>query len=201
MFLLFAAADHRVLSRRRLGVLAGRGDVSLVGQASGLPSHRSSCLASSTICAAVLPVHAQHPSHLQRFAAPSRSSAAAGRRAFSFSVAAVLPAAAGHRSLSQNRLWCAPPRGGSVLRRIGSSAFPAVLRSPLGRRRMGARRPASAKFSVLAGAAAVRLASAKSHRSPSACSHFSIVLHTPSPNPAVNRTLRDKAAQRRLLLR
>jgi hypothetical protein len=66
---------------------------------------------------------------------------------------------------------------------------------------MGAHLLATAEFSVLSSAVAVRLACAKCHRSPSARSHFSIALHKPSPNPAVNRTLRDKAAQRRLALR
>ena len=201
MFLSFAAAGHRVLSRQRFCALDGHGDLSLVGSASGFPSHRLSCLASSGVRSAVLPASAQNSSHLQPFAVPSRPSTAAGHRAFCRSSAAILLGAAGYRSLSQNRLCCAPPHGGSVLRRIGSSSFPAALCSPLARRRIGARLPATAKFSVLSGSSAVRLARAKSHRSPLVRSHFSIVLHKPSPNPAVNRTLRDKAAQRRLLLR
>ena len=199
MYLSFAAADHRLLSRRRFCALDGRGDLSLVGSASRFPPHPSSGSAPLGIRAAVLPASAQHQPHLQPFAAPSRSSAAAGHRAFYPSGAAVLLCAAGHRSLSQDRLCGAPPHGGSVLRRFGSSSFPAALCSPLGRRRMGAHLLATAEFSVLSGAVAVRLACAKSHRSPLVRSHFSIVLHKSSPNPAVNRTLRDKAAQRRLL--
>ena len=199
MFLSFAAADYCLLSRHRLRVLDGRGDLSLVGSASEFPSHQFPCFASSGVRAAVPPTSAQHQPYLQLFAAPSRSSTAAGHRAFSRSVAAVPLCVAVCLSFSQDRLCSAPPLGGSALLRIGSFSFPAALRSPLSRRRIGARRPVTATFSFLVGGSAVHLAGAKSHRSPSSRSHFSIVLHSQAPNPAVNRTCARSRAGRLLL--
>ena len=199
MFLSSATAGHRLLSRQRFCALDGRGDLSLVGPASGLPSHQLSCFASSAICAAVPPANAQHPSHLHPFAAPSRASAAAGHRAFSVPGAAVQLGAAGHRSLSQDRLCSAPPHGGPVLRRCGSLVLPAALFSPLSRGRMSGLAPASAKFLVLAGCTAVRLACAKPRRSPFARSRLSIALHSQAPNPAVERTCAKSRAGRSLL--
>ena len=149
MILPFAAAGHRRFSRQPSRVLNGRGDLSFIGSASGLPPHQCSCFGLSGVRAATFPASAQNPRHRRPFAAPSRPSAATRHRAFSVLAAAVLPGAVGHRSLSQNRLCCAPPHGGLVLQRIRPSPLPAVLVSPLSRRRMGGLLPASAKFRSL----------------------------------------------------
>ena len=146
MILPFAAAGHRPLSRKRLRVQVGRGDFSFIGSSSRLPPHQCTRFGLSGIRAAALPANVQPPRHRQPFAAPVRPSTDARCRAFSASAAAVLPGAAGHRPFVHHRQCSAQPHGGPVLRRIGSSPFPAVLVSPLSRRRMGGLFPASAKF-------------------------------------------------------
>ena len=142
-------------------------------------------------------------------AAMFRSATISSHGVFSASAAAILRGVADQRSLSYLRPCSAPPHGGSFLQRFYPSSAPAtVLVSPLNRCRMRLLPPVRAKFSVLAGGAAVRHACAKSHPAPFFKPQLSIVPHTQAPNPAVNRTPNKRSAfystrlaRRRLLLR
>jgi len=138
-----------------------------------------------------------------------RSATVANHRASSASTAAVLLGSAGRLPLSYYRPCGAPPLGGSLLSGFGRPSAPAVLAAPLYPCRMSVLSLATAVFSVLAGATtALRSGVASLFLSPLARSRFSFVRHTPSPNPAVNRTPNKRGvfcsthlARRPLLLR
>jgi len=92
--------------------------------------------------------------------------------------------------------------------RSGNHPTAKVLRCALALARAFVRRsratvpaPIAAGCNTRAGSAAALRPAAVSRRLTFARTLLPVPWHTPQPNPAVNRTLRDKAAQRRLLLR
>ena len=208
MFLASNAADHSLLSRRRLRAIKGRGVLALLGSEVLLALPQRTGRASSVFCAAASPASAQHRSHLQPFAAPGCPSSAAGHRGFRSSAAAALPCAAGHRFLAHHRPCSAPPHGGSVLLRSGFLSVPAALVSPLGRRRMSHFSLATASVPVLGGVTAALRSGAQSLLQSLLLPRFSLLMHKALPNPAVNRTPNKRLlfsstrlTRRRLLLR